>query len=154
MEQVKKYSTLDPEVIHLLDQLIVNKEVNENALKKIDDEVATAKVKGLLAKKKMYLKELANVMEIDIGQYVEEQQQDIDLKLQRVSNQFEDLFFKGNDIQLIAFLISTEKKLQKLYHTLIYHCRFDEFLLMIFKSHLSESKRDMLELNKIQEEYI
>lgn len=154
MEQTKKYSTLNPEVIHLLDQLLVSIELNENAVQKLDDQVATAKLKGLLAKKKIYLKELANVMEIDIGQYVEEQRQEIDIMLQKVINQFEDLFLRGNDIQLIAFLVSTEQMLQKLYRTLIYHCRFDDFLLMIFKSQLSESKRDMLELNKIQEEYI
>jgi len=154
MSLQKKYSTLSPELIHLLDQLIVNKELNENALTKIQDEFAVKKVKGLQAKKNIYIKELANIMDIDISQYTKEHRQNIDLKLQKVTNQFEDLFLKENDIRLIAFLISTEKKLQNLYYTLIYHCRFDDFVTMILKSQLNDSKRDMLELNKIQEEYI
>jgi hypothetical protein len=154
MHQTKTYNKLKPEIILLIDQLIVNKELNENALQKINDELAKEKVKSLLAKKKIYIQEVANVMEIDMRKYNTEQRQNIDIILQKVSNQFQDLFYKGNDIQLIAFLISAENKLQSIYHNLIYHSRFDDFVLMIFKNQLVESQRDMLELNKIHAEYI
>ncbi|NJN27725.1 MAG: hypothetical protein HC819_18045 [Cyclobacteriaceae bacterium] len=154
MEDNNNINALNPEVAHLIDQLIVNKELNENALKKIGDKVAREKIERLYDKKKIFIKELGNLMKIDVQHYIHEKRKSIDIKLEKVSNQFQHLFFSGSDVQLISFLISTEKKLQTLYHTLIYHCRFDDFILMVFKNQLNESRRDMVELSKLQEEYI
>jgi hypothetical protein len=154
MEIQEKYNALNPEVIQLLNQLFVCKELYNNASGKLADEVATEKVLRLLAKKKVFLNEVANILDIDTKHYAQEKKKNIEFKLQKVSDEFEDLFLNGNDIELIAFLISTEKKLQKIYHQLISATGYDEFVQMIFKNQLSESKRDMIELQKLQEEYI
>jgi hypothetical protein len=153
-EEYKTKKPTDPALIDILNQLHISIALCENASQKVTDSITKDKIGKLVDKKKIFVKEIVQVFDIDLQLYLEQNKESIELQCQKVIQQFENLFLEGNDEKLIAFIISTEKKSQKLYQTLTISKKYDEFAIMILDNQLSESRRDMLELNEIQNEYL
>jgi len=153
-KKTKDMKPVDPELIDILNQLHISKALCDNASSKIADEVTNEKIIKLMNKKDLCVKEITKVFDIDVKEFLRENEVSIDLQCQKVVQQFENLFLEGNDEKLTAFIISTEKKLQKLYQVVTIRSKYDDFAMMILENQLSESRRDMLELNELQNEYL
>jgi len=153
-KKTKDMKPVDPELIDILNQLHISKALCDNASSKIADEVTNEKIIKLMNKKDLCVKEITKVFDIDVKEFLRENEVSIDLQCQKVVQQFENLFLEGNDEKLTAFIISTEKKLQKLYKVVTIRSKYDDFAMMILENQLSESRRDMLELNELQNEYL
>jgi rubrerythrin len=136
---------------HLLDQIIMVRDLYAYAAKKIHDEPLQKMLDGFSRHKDIHLKDIKSSFQLDNGSLKFSQL--VNLSKDKLGMDIDDFFIRRNEKEVLSFCIKRERELVELYQQIINDHQFSDFEMVILKNQLKEVKSMISESQSIYEKY-
>lgn len=143
--QIKEIS---PVILSLVAKINESMEIYEHASNRFTEEYNEQRLHQLSKSKRLHIKEIANIFEVDKQKLIEAVQKMNDVEVEKEKLNFNNLVDIDDEESLWKYFIEKERSLIQQYNKILAEQKYDEFQQAIMQNHVAECKREKNELQK------
>ena len=138
--------------VELINKLIISMDLYREISQKYSDVLFNEEIKRLALEKKIFLKDFQSIKDFNVSDHLKENEDKINIEKENLLIKINHLFLNKSNEDVLEFVIEQENKLTDLYHLLFMEKVEDDFIRMILKNQLDETKRSIRELEELRVE--
>ena len=154
LNAMNKIEKLSASSLGLLNKLIVAKDIYQELYPGLSDTLLRIELKRIIIEKEIFIKDFNAVNGFTLKVHLEEYGDDIKLEADNLRIKLNHLMPSNNNHKIFSIILQREKELVELYHIILRKTVTDEFVYMILKNQLDETKQSVRELSEILDNVI
>jgi len=135
--------------LNLLQKLIVAKEIYQGIINSISDNLIKTELRRIAIEKEIFIRDFNAINGFRISDFKNQYKDDIRIESSNLQLKFDHLITGHDDAGILSGIIEREKEHEDLYHLVLEKPIEDEFMHMILKNQLDETKQSIQELKDI-----
>lgn len=151
---MKKIEKLSASSLGLLNKLIVAKDIYHELYPGLSDTLLQIELKRIIIEKEIFIKDFNAINGFTLKGHLENFGNDIKLEKDNLRIKLNHLMPSNNNHEIFSIILQREKELVELYHMILRKTITDEFVYMILKNQLDETKQSVRELSEILDHVI
>jgi hypothetical protein len=133
----------------LLSKLIVARDVYQEFGSRLSDELLKITLKRITIEKRIFVKDFNMIHGFNLNDHLKEQNDNIAIERENLRNKMLHLLSSNDDQAILEFILEKEEGLIKLYYMFLGEPIDDEFVRIVMKNQLDETKQSIQELNDL-----